>query len=124
MILDEYARDRDKRQRMLPEKIRYSAEMEINGKLIFLGSLPILQFDQKTLMWRWRLSDHKLKTKGLEVEGPKEANKLASLLEIASDKGMDIMRFCEELETILGKEAAIKAWKTLRAGGLVLRNEE
>ncbi|MDR0312141.1 MAG: radical SAM protein, partial [Treponema sp.] len=127
MILDEYAKDRNKRQKLPPEKIRYNAEMEINGKLIFLSSMPILQSDQKTLMWRWRLSDHRLKTKGLEVggqktKGLKEADKLINLLNSASDKGMDIMHFYDELVAILGKEAAVKAWKTLRSGGLVLSN--
>jgi hypothetical protein len=122
MLLDEYARDRDKRRRLLPEKILGSGN---GASIIFLGSGAVLQGDQKKLLWRWRLSDQRFKTAGLKTNGLKtaglnEAKKLVSLLETASDKGIDIMRFYDELESILGKEAAAKTWKILRISGLAV----
>jgi hypothetical protein len=130
-LLDRYARDREREQKNIPP----------NGKIIFLGSRPLIsQGEQKgALFWRWRLEDRRLRMPppgrppnrngplggGLPGDGPHTdapARKVAALLEkISRPSDYSPARFYTELESILGpgKNGAEGAWKTLRAGGLV-----
>ncbi|MDR1587960.1 MAG: radical SAM protein [Treponema sp.] len=115
-LLDEYARDRDRDRRLVPGTAETRA--------LFLGSLPVTRTKGGTaqLVWRWRLGERRLRP-----DAPFDASRaeqLSSLLQAASkDGGPETADFYRKLESLLGKGAAKKAWKTLRDGGLVIRQE-
>jgi radical SAM superfamily enzyme YgiQ (UPF0313 family) len=132
-FLDAYARDRDKgRGTPPPEEDRPGKEKP--GRVVFLGSRPLVTAKGGTtlLFWRWRLADHRLKLPAKGDQTGKETRKdagtpfrgtaLAELLEACSrSPGKRALPFYRELEELLGPDAAA-AWKTLRNGGLVLLN--
>jgi radical SAM superfamily enzyme YgiQ (UPF0313 family) len=114
-LLDEYARSRDHRREVLLKE----------GRLLFLGSQPIVSREsQGVLFWRYRLEDHRLRIPPARdaqdgTAGAKTRLQSAvTLLETASQKGVESSVFRQELEALFGNKAA-NAWKVLRAGGLV-----
>ena len=109
LILDEYARDRDRQQKQIPHDNKVP-----ETRLIFLGSGPIA--NRGSLWWRWRLEDRLLKT------GESAADKIRLLLNKAAET-METGKFYSALETILGKDEAARAWKVLRKSGLALFQE-
>jgi hypothetical protein len=111
-MLDEYAREKIKEQKRVPQL------EDKNTALVFLGSRPMIQAQGKNLWWRWRLEDHIMKTPSLG-----EAKKIAQLLGKASPGNMENIEafsFYQELEQIQGEGEAIKTWRVLRKGGLCL----
>jgi hypothetical protein len=125
MLLDAYARDRDRARDRLPGEDPAAGQDRRPGagteRLLFLGSHPIRGGDEKTarLRWRWRLGDHRLRITGPGAAG--RAAKTAALLEDAArGSGRGGAAFFEELAVILGRDAAAGVWKKLRRGGLIL----
>jgi hypothetical protein len=116
-LLDEYARNRDRDRRTLPDPQK-------PARAVFLGSKPLVHRDKNRtgLFWRWKLEDTRLRIgEGLF---PKEdhslAEKTAALLEKASRPGyFGDHRFYRELEAFFGPQKAPGLWRTLRAKGLV-----
>jgi hypothetical protein len=114
-LLDEYARDRDKKRAALP--VMLTEGNASAAKVIFLGSLPVVHHDSKEvlLIWRRRLEEHRVKT-----ETKEQAEKLAGLLnEAGGGDGIDMKNFYQGLEDIVGQSAA-NVWKKLRNGGLTV----
>jgi hypothetical protein len=110
-LLDAYARNRDHNR----------AEKPADGvrAVLFLGSKPVVQNTSRgaTLFWRWRLGDRQLR-----IGQAREKTAAIALLleEAARNGGLSAVPFYERLRGILGKDAAQKAWKILREGGLAV----
>jgi radical SAM superfamily enzyme YgiQ (UPF0313 family) len=119
-LVDGYARSRDRGRNAVPE----------GGRLLFLGSLPVVSRDSRggaALFWRYRLADHRLRlpsagdaTRGGAAGAEPPLQRATALLEAASREGVEPAVFRGELEAVFGK-GADRAWKVLRAGGLVRR---
>jgi hypothetical protein len=109
-LLDAYARNRDQGR----------AEKPAGGgsAVLFLGSKPVVQQTGRgaVLFWRWRLGDRRLRI------GPdrEKAAAAALLLGEAARGGLGAVPFYERLRGILGEDAARKAWKVVREGGLAV----
>jgi len=110
VLLDKYARDRDKARAAKP-----MAEPK-SGRVLFLGTIP--RCEGHSLFWRWRLAD-----RNLTAAGEAEAGRLAALLGATSKgRGMDAKEFYASIEQISGEDRARKIWKRLRESGLVVFN--
>ncbi|MDR3276811.1 MAG: radical SAM protein, partial [Treponema sp.] len=113
-LLDGYARDRDAAREAPPDA---------SGRLVFLGSHPMLEGNESLarLSWRWRLEERRLKIRGRD-----RARRIAALLEaaargtVAGGEKTPAGDLYRELGQILGKDAAEKAWRSLRRGGLAV----
>jgi hypothetical protein len=130
LLLDAYARDRDQDRAAIPVQGRDTggtpgkaegAKMA-PGRLLFLGSGPLIKTREKTaeLRWRWRLGEHRLRFRNGRPGAA--AERTAALLEgTRHSPGMDAGLFLGELVDILGSETAPEAWRILRNGGLIRR---
>ncbi|MDR2404567.1 MAG: radical SAM protein [Spirochaetaceae bacterium] len=126
MLLDAYARDRDRDRAAVPEQGMdegrkpggKGGEGAAPGRLLFLGSEPLIKTREGRayLWWRWRLGEHRLR-----IGRPGDAaERTVSLLSgISRQPGMTEGTFFTELTNILGRENAPEAWRILRNGGLI-----
>ena len=115
VLLDKYARDRDKDRTALPDT-NESRAAKVNRNVLFLGSIPRLRQkgENSILRWHWRLNGMELK-----INEKEKTKKLLALLETASKgKGLDTAVFISSLEETSGKAEAVKIWKYLRKSGL------
>jgi hypothetical protein len=117
-LLDEYALERDQTRRKIPEPGTAAGQ----GKLLFLGSRPLVSGGEGTaLFWRWRLADHWLRiTPSRACDGDAETllRKTTALLEAASRDSTIPADFYGKLQGLFGNGAG-RVWRVLRKGGLV-----
>ena len=116
-LLDKYARDRDAEKAIPADKIA------TDRNVLFLGSIPrqAVRRGKLYLRWRWRLADQELAI-GVNTATTKEAEKLTSLLEVAScGRGLLVAEFFASLREILGEGRAQEIWTQLRKSGLAVQ---
>ncbi|MDR3248094.1 MAG: radical SAM protein [Treponema sp.] len=110
-LIDEYARERDRSRDAAPQ-LRPQPAPPSSQALIFLGSRPLLWDTGTGLRWYWRLEEHTLHL-------THTAEAVAALLEKYRGHTGNAQDFYGQLGELLGADAP-RAWKILRAGGLVV----